>query len=101
MSDKTWKAVERRVAAFFGTVRNSLSGGNSKMTRSDSLHPTLYIESKWRQKHSAITLWNDTAAKAKREQKIPVVILAEKSRPGFWVLCHSSDLKKVAGEVAE
>ncbi len=30
MADKTWKAVERRVAKLFGAERNPLSGKNSK-----------------------------------------------------------------------
>lgn len=95
MADKAWKACERRVASFFGTVRNSLSGGNSKMSRSDSLHQSLFIECKQRQKHSVVSLWDDTAKLAKLENKTPVVILSEKNRPGFWVMCHSDDLINV------
>jgi hypothetical protein len=43
---KTWKSVELRVAKFLGTTRNPLSGGNAKHTRSDSLHPTIFAETK-------------------------------------------------------
>ncbi|HTT74243.1 MAG TPA: hypothetical protein VMG99_08925 [Thermoplasmata archaeon] len=46
MSEPAWKKVERRIAEFFGTERNPLSGGNSKHSRSDSLHLTLFIETK-------------------------------------------------------
>ena len=46
MTDKRWKAFERRVARAFGCERTPLSGGNSKHTRADVLHPTLYIECK-------------------------------------------------------
>ena len=96
MADKAWKALERRIARFFGTERTALSGGNSKGTRSDTLHPDLFIEAKQRKKHTAITLWNDTRELALVEKKIPVVCLAEKHRPGFWILIHSDDLDDVA-----
>mgnify|MGYP000423855145 CR=1 FL=1 len=46
MARSTWKKLERRVARFFGSERTPLSGGNSKHTRSDSLHPDLFIEAK-------------------------------------------------------
>lgn len=92
----TWKNIERKIARFFGSDRTPLSGSNSKHSQSDSLHPILYIETKYRVAHSAITLWRDTAEKAKAEEKIPVVALAEKNKQGFWVLVHSSDLTAVA-----
>ena len=89
MADKTWKAFERRVARFFGTERNALSGGNSKLTRSDSLHPKLFVEAKQRQRFAVVRLWDATKRLADREQKTPVVCLSEKGRPGFWILVHS------------
>lgn len=95
MPDKAWKQFERRVASYFGAERNALSGGNSKITRSDTLHPTLFIECKQRAKHSAVTLWDETKVLAKAEGKTPVVCLAEKNRPGFWILVHSDDLAKL------
>lgn len=100
MSDKTWKKTERRVAAYWHTERVALSGGNSKITRSDTMHKRLFVETKYRKKHSAVTLWDKTRALAKLESKTPVVALVEKGRPGFWVLVHSDDLVEVA-EVAE
>ncbi|MBK1877981.1 hypothetical protein [Pelagicoccus mobilis] len=95
MPDKAWKALERRVATFFNTERNALSGGNSKVTRSDTLHPDLFIECKQRQKHSAVTLWDETKQLADKEEKTAVVCLAEKNRKGFWILVHSDDLSKL------
>ena len=93
---KTWKTIESRIARFFGSERTPLSGGNSKHTRSDSLHPRIFVEAKYRQKHSAVTLWRETAALAKKESKIPVVALSEKGKSGFWLLVHSDDLSSVA-----
>jgi len=96
MSSKTWKTIERKIARFFGAERNPLSGGNGKQSRSDSLSDKLFIETKYRVNHSAITLWRKTALLATKEYKIPVVCLAEKHRHGFWVLCHSDDLQAIA-----
>ena len=98
MGEPWWKPRERQVARWFGSERTPLSGGNSKHTRSDSLHDRLYIETKGRKKFAAVTLWDDTAAKAKKEGKVPVVALVEKGRPGFWLLVHHTDLQEVSDE---
>jgi hypothetical protein len=95
---KTWKAIERKVASFFGSKRTPLSGGNSGHSRSDSLHPVLFIETKYRKKHSAVQLWRKTAVLADLESKKPVVALAEKGSRGFWLVVHSSDLMAVANQ---
>ena len=97
--DKTWKRRERQIAKYFGTRRTPLSGSNSgHKTSSDSLHPTLYVEAKTRKKHTAVSLWMDTNKKALKENKIPVVCLAENGKKGFYVLVHSSDLIAVANQ---
>ena len=95
MPDKAWKNRERLVAKFFGGMRNALSGINSKVTHSDVIHDNLFIECKLRAKHTAVSLWDDTAKLAKEEGKTPVIALCEKNRPGFWVMVHSSDLEKI------
>ena len=95
MPDKAWKNRERLVAKFFGGMRNALSGINSKVTHSDVVHDSLFIECKLRAKHTVISLWDDTAKLAKEEGKTPVIALCEKNRPGFWVMVHSSDLEKI------
>ena len=92
---RTWKQRESNVAHFFQGERTPLSGGNSKITRSDVIHDELFIECKLKKKHTVVTLWDDTAKLAKIEGKIPVVALCEKNRPGFWVMVHSSDLDKL------
>lgn len=96
--DKPWKAVERRIARWLGSERNPLSGRHGKISRSDSIHPLLYIETKWRKRHSAVSLWRDTAKKADKENKIPVCCLVEHSKHGFWLLVHSQDLLAVANQ---
>lgn len=95
MTDKAWKAFERRVAAFFKTERTALSGGNSKVTRSDTLHPELFIECKQRKRFAVVRLWDATKHLADKENKTPVVCLSEKGRPGFWLLIHSNDFNQL------
>lgn len=100
-SRRAWQKVEGRIAARFGAKRSVGSGsmGRDDFSESDSTHPNLFIECKMREKHSAVSLYDDTAKKAKKEKKTPVVALAEKNRPGFWVLVHIDNLKAVADEL--
>jgi len=94
---RTWQKAEQRSAEFFGAARASGSG-DGKETRSDSTHSRIYKEDKYRAKHAAVTLWDDTNKKAKKEGKIPVVILHEIGRAGFWLVCHSSDIDRIIKE---
>ena len=95
MPDKAWKKRERNVAGYFNGKRTSLSGRNSKVTRADVIHDSLFIECKLRAKHTVVSLWDDTAKLAKLEGKTPVIALCEKTRPGFWIMVHSSDLDEL------
>jgi len=92
MGDKAWKAFERRVAQFFGGVRCPVLGTE---TKADVDHPVLFVECKQRAKHTVVTLWDNTKRRAKKEKKIPVIALAEKNRPGFWIMLHSDDFSAV------
>lgn len=93
---KAWKENEGRVAEFFGTRRNPLSGSGSAVTASDTRHPHLFIEQRRRKRHAVIRWWDQVAELARREGKIPVVTLTEHGRPGFWILVRSEDLATVA-----
>jgi hypothetical protein len=95
MPSKTWKSRELKVAKFFNTQRNPLSGGNSKHTRSDTLHNELYVECKHRQKHAIYQLWKDTAAKAKTEDKTPICAISQHGEKGFLIVVHCDDFEKV------
>lgn len=94
--DKKWKVKERLAAKFFGTVRNSLSGGNSKMSRSDSCHPDLYLEVKSGKRHKIWSLYESTVPRAKKERKIPVLMIYQDGKHGGLVTVHSQDFKEVA-----
>ena len=81
MADKTWKAAERRIAALFGGERVPLSGGNSKITRADVIHPRWFVECKYRKKHGNVSyLLDDVLPKALKEKKRPILVLVEKGR---------------------
>jgi hypothetical protein len=97
----TWKAAERRVAETFGTKRQRCSGssGREDETRSDSVHPRLYIEAKLRERHSTRTLYDETRKLAVKEKKLPVLALFDKHRPGFLVVIHSDDMRRFALEI--
>lgn len=94
--DKAWKVRERIIAKDFGAERNALSGGNSKLSRSDSTHPELFIEAKGRKNHRAIGLYDNTKVLARKENKVPVVCLWQPARHGYLVLCDPKDLRKLA-----
>lgn len=74
------RKAEYRVAGFFGTVRTPLSGGNSRHTRSDTLHGTLFIEVKARASHP-LRRWYEAL-------EAPLVVLDDK-RAGWLVVTHS------------
>jgi len=97
---RTWQKREQAIAARFGSKRNRGSGssGREDLSSSDSTHPRLYLEAKLRARHAAVSLWDDTAAKAAKEGKTPVVALVEKGRPGYWLVVHIDHLQAVAKE---
>jgi hypothetical protein len=99
----TWKAAERRVAAMFGTLRQRLSGssGRADETASDTKHPRLFIEMKYRESHSARTLFDGTAKLAAKENKLPLVALVSKRHPGFLLCLHIDHLAAIAAEVVK
>ena len=101
MPTHTWKDRERQVCKYFGTTRNPLSGGNGKHSRSDSLHDQLFIEHKHTQRDARVKLWKETKELALLEDKIPVLTLSIHGDPGFYVMCHSSDLLAVANQRAK
>jgi hypothetical protein len=97
----TWKRREREAARRFGAERQPGSGscGDPSRSRSDSTHDRLYIETKLRASSSVRTLWEKTAALARREGKVPVLMLYAKGKVGGLVVCHEMHLAAVAAEL--
>jgi hypothetical protein len=101
MPDKSWKQVERRLAAIFGTCRRSLSGGNSKTGRDDCMHATLFLEAKHRAKLPFGTLYRQTLAMAQKEEKVPVLGYQEKGKHGIFIVFNSIHFLDVCKAWAE
>ncbi|MDG7047719.1 MAG: hypothetical protein JRN61_01930 [Nitrososphaerota archaeon] len=95
MTDRTWKAVERRVARMFGSERNPLSGSSSRHTQADVIHDHLYIEVKHRAKIPFYTVWQDTMTKAAQEGKVPIVIFHEKGSDQYIAMVDAKFLAEV------
>jgi hypothetical protein len=92
MTDKSWKALERRIAAAFGTRRTPLSGSNSGHdTDSDTLSDRYYIEAKLRSKLPFWAEFADTRTKARSEGKKPVLAFHKKGYPGTIVMLKLED----------
>lgn len=100
---KQWKAVELEVARWFGTERVPLSGINSRHdTHSDSLHPHIYIETKYRVQHFACALYLETLPKARSEGKPLVIALKQRYQgkragdPPFLIVVDPNDIHTLA-----
>lgn len=68
MADKTWKAVERRIASLLGGRRTPLSGGNSGHgTSADVLGVSEYVEIKHGKR--LFPLWREFVESEKQAKK--------------------------------
>lgn len=92
MADKAWKAFERRLAVDWGTVRNALSGRNSKVTASDTHHPRLFLEAKLNANSGFWTLYSKSKELADKEGKTVLLCLGKKFAKGYITACHVDDL---------
>ncbi len=95
MPDKLWKATERRIAQLFDSKRNSLSGMNSKITGADVIHPDFYIEVKERSRIPFYATFQEVRNNAKKEGKIPMIILHQKSMKDDLVMINLKDFIKL------
>jgi hypothetical protein len=98
---RTWQKAEDRVAAFFGVRRQLCSGssGRDDVTASDSTHPVLFVETKYRKCHTVRTRHDEVKERARKEKKTPVLALVDKNREGFLLGIHSDNFLTVAAEV--
>jgi hypothetical protein len=91
----TWKKMEQRVADLFGAKRTPLSGMANSMTKADMIHHKIFIEAKLRANSPMYDLYLETEAKAKKENKIPVVAIQKKNHSGFLLILRPEDLENV------
>ena len=101
MHRSTWKKGEAKIAEMFGTIRTPLSGGNSRHTRSDTLHLDLFIEVKHSKKYPKEVLVTKTFKEAKSEAKIPLLVFLKLNNSEPLVLCKLKDLKEIAEKLKE
>ncbi len=101
MTDKTWKAAERRVAKAFGSTRTGPTGKDD----SDVTHPLLAIECKYR---SSLPAWaTDCLAQARAGRnaagKIPTVILLGKFMriTDGLVVMRVADFQELFGKIEQ
>lgn len=96
-----WKNRETKEARQLGAERNIGSGslGRADRSCSDSTHKQWFLEVKLRARHSAVTLWRNTAKLAKKEGKTPVVALCETGMPGTWYVVHKDHVEALAAEI--
>jgi hypothetical protein len=97
MPTNTWKSRERWAAALFGGLRNIGSGSQGRIDKSasDSTVERVFIEQKHRKRHTVRTLFDATKALARKEGKVPVLVLTDHGRPGGLVCFHSDDFDEV------
>lgn len=96
MSDARFKRAERRVARMLRTRRTPLSGGNSRHTRSDTLHPKLYVEVKLAKDPP---LWDEMLAlrrRAARQDRRPLILLTHPDAGTRLALMDLDDLVELA-----
>lgn len=98
MANKAWKDFERRLARDWGTVRNALSGSNSKVSASDSHHPRLFLEGKLNVNSPFWRLYQKSKPLADKEGKAVVLCLGKKSHKGYILAVHRNDLDAVVME---
>src|SRR5262245_28898632 len=98
----SWKRRERNAASLFGAQRQVLSDscGRGERSRSDTNHDRLFIETKLRASSSVRSLCEKTRELARRESKVPVLMLYAKGKPGGLIVVHENDLAAVASELA-
>jgi hypothetical protein len=88
----------------FGCKRNILSGscGRDDKTASDTDHPRLFIEIKhFARKWAFIAIYDKAAKLAKKENKLPMLVLGSKNVRGGYVVIHTSYLVEFANIILE
>lgn len=91
---KSWKKLEQKIARLRGTERTPLSGGNSRYTRSDTLDNTFFIECKLRKDPAVWNLYEKVEDLAKKESKIPLLIIKKKGKHGELFIISDKYLKE-------
>lgn len=100
MADKTWKAVERRLAEQLGGKRVPLSGLNNRFASGDIDHPRLFVEVKTRKAMAWLSWWKKTKEDNKKahkelnwpQEKKCVLIMQQKGSREYMSMISFEDL---------
>lgn len=96
ITDKSWKRLERTVARKLKTTRNPLSGrASGHNTSSDTLHPLLYVECKYKTKIPFVKEFWDKTIEARKEGKIPMLVFKEKYQSDELVIIRLNDFRRM------
>lgn len=96
-SKTTWKKFELKVAKDFGTNRTPLSGMVKSLTNSDTLHPDLYIECKYR--NDDYSFWEEFEQRRKSfPDKIQVLCFNPNNKPVIHLFFYSDFFKLIEEE---
>jgi hypothetical protein len=96
LANKPWKQAERNAARVLGTHRTPLSGGGSRHTRADTLHPRAFLEVKYRQRFAIVELMRQTEELAKKEGKTAILCLQQKGLKTRYYVIPESLMKLLA-----
>jgi len=96
MPDKPWKRMERLVAKKLGGERVPvIMDIYEAMRMGDVTHDRFYIEVKHQQRWRLHQWWVQTAEKARKTGKIPIVVVGIPRQWGQWVFIHLDDFRSV------
>jgi len=95
MADKTWKAHERRIAEKLAGQRIPCSGNGA--IAGDVLHDELFIECKYTSRKFGPRTWLLKAKEQSPPDKIPIVVVREKSKRDEVVIMGMDDFVKLFG----
>ncbi len=98
MTDRSWKALERRIASQFNTMRTPLSGSNSRQTSSDTLSDKYYIEVKERARLPFWDAYLKARGLAQKEGKRPLLAFHKKGYKGTIVMLTLEDFLELEEE---
>ncbi|MHC1635855.1 MAG: hypothetical protein ACXQTS_04430 [Candidatus Methanospirareceae archaeon] len=97
----TWKRVEREVAKYFQEIdpeakRTPLSGATEVPTLADVITKLpFFIDTKMRASFTHHSLFKETEKRARREEKVPILLTKEKEDESFLVIMRLSDFIEV------
>lgn len=94
-----WKNLERKAAKTLNGRRNIDRGMDYHLSRPDIEHPLLSVECKYRKKISGFLKDGLKQAEKYYPEKIPALVIKEKSMQGELIILRLSDFKNLFGAI--